>query len=48
MKKNVQKEILEDKGLRENEKISLEELKDQEKKEENSNKLDNLDVSDND
>ena len=46
-KKKVQKEILEDKSLPEDNEISLEELKDQEKKEEGSDELDNPDSSDN-
>ena len=46
-KEKVQNEILEDESLPEDDKISLEELKDQEKKEEGSNELDNPDSSDN-
>ena len=46
-KEKVQKEILEDESLPEDDKISLEELKDQEKIKENSNELDNLENSDN-
>ncbi len=46
-KEKVQNEILEDESLPEDDKISLEELKDQEKKEEGSDELDNPDSSDN-
>ena len=46
-KKKVQNEILEDESLPEDDKISLEELKDQEKIKEDSNELDNLENSDN-
>jgi len=46
-KEKVQNEILEDESLPEDDKISLEELKDQEKIKEDSNKLDNLENSDN-
>ena len=42
----VQKEILEDESLLEDNKISLEELKDKEKKEENLNESNNPDTSD--
>ena len=45
---NIQKEISEDENLPEDDKISLEELKDQEKKEEGSDELDNPESSDND
>ena len=45
-KEKVQNEILEDESLPEDDKISLEELKDQEKKEEGSDELDNPDSSD--
>ena len=46
-KEKVQNEILEDESLPEDDKISLEELKDQEKIKEDSNELDNLENSDN-
>ena len=46
-KEKVQNEILEDEGLPEDDKISLEELKDQEKIKEDSNELGNLENSDN-
>ena len=46
-KEKVQNEILEDKSLSEDNEISLEELKDQEKVKEDSNELDNLENSDN-
>ena len=45
---NIKKEISEDESLPEDKEISLEELKDQEKKEEGSDKLDNPESSDND
>ena len=45
-KETVQKEIPKDESLPEDNKISLEELKDQEKIEEGSNKLDNSETSD--
>ena len=47
-KEKVQKEIREDERLPDDNEISLEELKDQEKKEEGSDKLDNPESSDND
>ena len=47
-KDKVQEEIPEDESLTEDNEISLEELKDQEKKEEGSDKLDNPESSDND
>ena len=43
----IQKEMPKEKGLPEDDEISLEELKDQEKIEEGSNKLDNSETSDN-
>ena len=46
-KEKVQNEILEDESLPEDDKISLEELKDQEKIKEDSNELGNLENSDN-
>ena len=46
-KEKVQKEIREDERLPDDNEISLEELKDQEKKEEGSDELDNPDSSDN-
>ena len=46
-KEKAQNEILEDESLPEDDKISLEELKDQEKIKEDSNELDNLENSDN-
>ena len=46
-KEKVQNEILEDESLPEDDKISLEELKDQEKIKEDSNESDNLENSDN-
>ena len=46
-KEKVHTEIREDESLPENNKISLEELQDQEKKEEDSDKSDNPNVSDN-
>ena len=45
---NIKKEISEDESLPEDDEISLEELKDQEKKEEGSDELDNPESSDND
>ena len=47
-KDKVQKEIREDESLTKDNEISLEELKDQEKKEEGSDKLDNSESSDKD
>ena len=47
-KDKVQKEIREDETLTDDKEISLEELKDQEKKEEGSDELDNPESSDND
>ena len=46
-KEKIQNEILEDESLPEDDKISLEELKDQEKIKEDSNELGNLENSDN-
>ena len=46
-KEKIQNEILEDESLPEDDKISLEELKDQEKIKKDSNELDNLENSDN-
>ena len=46
-KEKVQKEILEDESLPENNEISLEELENQEKIKEGSNELDNSETSDN-
>ena len=46
-KEKVQNEILEDESLPEDDKISLEELKDQEKIKEDSNELDKSETSDN-
>ena len=46
-KEKPQKEILEDESLPENNEISLEELENQEKKEESSNESGNLETSDN-
>ena len=46
-KDKVQEEIREDESLTEDNEISLEELKDQEKMEESSNELDNFETSDN-
>ena len=47
-KDKVQKEIREDETLTDDNEISLEELKNQEKKEEGSDELDNPESSDND
>ena len=46
-KEKVQTKIFEDESIPKDNEISLEELKDQEKKEESPNKLDNLETSDN-